>query len=107
MEAAMICEHCHSLMIVRPPVLEKDDGEKDGAVLYKCLDCGHHRPLIASFWRRLAKNKDPMPDDILSSEMALDVPFVNLLCVSYGDQGQDDEWSLPIQPVASAFSCHD
>ena len=52
------------------------------------------------------EKKGSMQDGILSTEMAIDVPSDQAaLCLS-SYQGQDDEWSLPIETIASAFSCH-
>ena len=38
-----------------------------------------------------------MATDLLSDQAALSLIYY---------QGQDDEWSLPIETIASAFSCH-
>jgi len=56
MEAAMICEKCHGLMIERPLIRGMDDAEEKQAVIAKCIECGHieYQPIVASFWRRLA-----------------------------------------------------
>jgi hypothetical protein len=54
---------------------------------------------------RPSEKKGRMQGGILSTEMVIDLPPIKLLCLSY-DQGQHDEWSLPIETVASAFSCH-
>ena len=51
-----------------------------------------------------AEKKDSM--QVLSTEMAIDLPSSKLLCLSYSYEGQYDEWSLPIETIASAFSCH-
>ena len=53
---------------------------------------------------RPGEAKGPMEDGILSTAMAIDLPPIEPLCLSYG---QNDEWSLPIETVASAFSCHE
>jgi hypothetical protein len=55
---------------------------------------------------RPSEKKGPLQDGILSTEMAIDLQSIELLCLSY-DQIQHDEWSLPIETVASAFSCHE
>ena len=56
MEAAMMCEECHALMIERLPARESEDSDKEQAVVLECPRCGHteYQPLITSFWRRLA-----------------------------------------------------
>jgi hypothetical protein len=55
---------------------------------------------------RAFEKQDSMQDGILSIEMAIELPSDQAaLCLSYY-QSQDDEWSLPIKTIASAFSCH-
>lgn len=55
MEAAMICEKCHGLMIERPPdPCKKNEGEENQTVAAKCIECGHIQPVVVSFWRKLA-----------------------------------------------------
>ena len=49
------------------------------------------------------EKKDSMQQSI---EMATDLSSDQAaLSLSYY-QGQDDEWSLPIETIATAFSCH-
>ena len=49
------------------------------------------------------ETKDSMQQSI---EMATDLSSDQAaLSLSYY-QGQDDEWSLPIETIATAFSCH-
>ena len=55
---------------------------------------------------KISGNKVSTQDGILSTEMAIDLPSSRLLCLSYAYQDQDDGWSLPIETVAPAFSCH-
>ena len=55
---------------------------------------------------RPSEKKGPMQDGVLSTEMAIELPSLRLLSLSY-DPGQHDEWSLPVATVASAFSCHE
>lgn len=52
----MMCEHCHVLMIERPPMRDMEDADEEHAIVLECPQCGHteYQPLITSFWRRLA-----------------------------------------------------
>jgi len=52
----MICEQCQGLMTIRRPIPEMDKLAEEQAIVLECLRCGHtvYKPLIESFWRRLA-----------------------------------------------------
>jgi hypothetical protein len=55
---------------------------------------------------RASDNRSSMHDGIISTEMPIDLPSIQLLCLAYGYQDQGAEWSLPIETITSAFSCH-
>jgi hypothetical protein len=55
---------------------------------------------------RASDNHGSTHDGIMSTEMPSDLASSPLLCLSYGYQDQGAEWSLPIETIASAFSCH-
>ena len=44
-----------------------------------------------------------LPDDVLTTQLTIDLTTDNLLYPIYSYQ---DEWSLPIETVAPAYSCH-
>ena len=52
----MIREQCHAPMMEKPATRQREDSDEEQVIVLECRQCGHteERPLIASFWRRLA-----------------------------------------------------